>query len=180
MAKRKRTRKATRSHTPRTTHRKTGTRRRRRRSTGLSAGFKSAPFKSIGAGAIGGAGYALATSLTGGSPIWNGIIGLAGSFALGYFNLPNVGTGVAGATGADLTRNLFGLSENMESTEYVPENVGVDDDGNVFALSEGGQPMEYLGNVVENPELQDVYDLSGAFDLSDGEQSVMMIPTYMQ
>ena len=127
----------------------------------------------MGAGAIGGAGHALVTGFIPNQWVRLGV-GVALSFAAGYMGYPNVSSGVAGAAGSEITKGLFGLNDEMEETEFVPENVGVDEEGGVWALSEGGEPMEYLGNRYEEPELDDAFDLS-----DDSEQSVMLNPTYM-
>lgn len=175
MAKKRKKAPATRSTSARSTPRKRKYVKRRKTSGGLSGGMKGIGqgLKNMGAGAVGGGAYALVSNFAGGNPWIKLLIGAGLSFGAGYMNMPNVSAGVSGAVGSEITKNLFGLSDDMEETEFVPDNVGVDEDGNVFALSEGGEPMDYLGNLQEDPELMD------AFDLSEDEQSVMMVPTYM-
>lgn len=182
MAKRRRKKSTAVVHRRRTAS-KPAVRRRRRKSGGLGGGM-IAPFKnSINAG-VGGAMYALASPLTSTKPVTRALIGLAGSFALGYFGFPVMGNGMAGAAAAEFVKSSVGSlsdDDDLQDTEYTDvdlsdKEVYADDQGNVFALGDGDVEPIYLGNMNDGS-----FDLSGGeFDLSDytGEQSVMSLPSY--
>ena len=154
---------------------KTKTVTKYRKSRGMGSKF-TAPLKPIAAGAIGGAGYALAGSFIS-TPIVKALTGGLLAFGAGFMGYTNVGAGIAGAASADLVRGMFGLNDDMEETTWVDPNslseddVTIDDNGDVFALSDDGETV-YLGNYYSDPELSD------AFSLADSEQSVMLTPTY--
>jgi hypothetical protein len=131
-------------------------------------------FKPLLSASAGGVGYAvLAPAVSEG---WGRFAaGLAGSFVLGYMGMPLVGAGMAGAAAADIAKSQFGLSDDFMEADYSDadlsdDDVMEDDNGDLYAMSDDGESLVYLGNS---------YDLSAnGYDLSDGEQSVMMVPDY--
>ena len=126
----------------------------RRRSTkrGLMASVKP-PLNAVLYGAGGGAVYALGSNyLTGLNRVTRAAVGFGAAFLVSYMFNPLAGTGIAGATAADITRSMFGLSEGgeLEDNEYISADdlqegeIFVNDQDEVFALNEGGD-MEFVG-----------------------------------
>jgi len=165
MAKKKRTRRrSTGLNNSGMSARKT-TRRRstRRRKSGLSEAFSpataTASAKGMLSGAIGGFGYGVIKpsidQATDNKLIRSGIaLGLS-FLSSAVLKMDNVSSGIAGAWGFDMSRQMQGLSE-MEETEFADDEMldepeYLDEDGNPMFLAEDGN-FYYLEEMNEDEE----------------------------
>jgi len=144
------------------------TTRRRRRKTGLSEMFSPATAthsaKNMVGGAIGGFGYgmlkpALDTSIE--NKFAKGAIVLGASFAASaVLKMDAVSSGIAGAWGYDLSRQMQGLGE-MDETEFADDDAlneepeYLDENGNPMFLAEDGN-FYYLEEMEEDTEEQEM------------------------
>jgi hypothetical protein len=168
--------------------------RKRRRSKGLSSGMTKSGLvksgKSALAGSAGGALF-LGTRLVK-LPLWaRTSLGYAAAIALGMFNAPSVGAGMAGATTYHLGQALLPTTmlndgemedtdwvdaDTLQDTGQVDENgnsIVMDEDGVAYALNDDNE-LEAIG---EGSDMQSVsmlpmsdnpYSLANPYALSDG------------
>jgi hypothetical protein len=148
--------------------------RRRRKKRGMlsSNGSLMQSAKHNGAGAIGG-GLFLGTRLVA-MPLWGRtVLGYAAAVALGMFNAPFVGAGMAGATTYHLGQSLLPatmLNDDLQDTEFVDPNT----------LSDTGQ-VDENGDMIVLDEAGNAYALNDAGELCELEEgtnmeSVSMLP----
>lgn len=178
MAKKKRTRRrSTGLNQSGLSSRRRTTRRRttRRKKSGLAEAFSpataTASAKGMLSGAVGGFGYGMVKPMideaTDSKLIRSGIaLGLS-FVASAVLKMDNVSSGIAGAWGYDMSRQMSGLSE-MEETEFADDDMlndeaeYLDEDGNPMYLAEDGN-FYYL----EEEEDEDDRGMSEPMFLAD-------------
>lgn len=144
--------------------------RRRSRKRGLSEAFSpataTASAKTMLGGAIGGFGYGLLKpaieNASDNTLVKNGIFLGASFLASAVLKMDNVSSGIAGAWGYDLSRQMQGLSEMNEYTDgdVLDEPEYLDEAGNPMFLADDGN-FYYLDEMNEDEMLDDD-------DLADG------------
>jgi hypothetical protein len=157
--------------------------RRRKRRSGFLSGSKGMIVNSLkhnGAGALGGAAYALTYAVR--MPkMLRYAIGFGGAITAGALGAPFIGAGMAGATAFGAAKDLLSsvgvpmlADEGMEDAEYVDADTlsdtgYMDDNGNMILSDANGNV--YALN--DNGELEEMGD---AYSLNDGMQTVSMVP----